>query len=133
MAFLIIAVHLAAAFGVALTVPGYAGLVLAAALAALGLAAAWARALLRAAASCRVLELGEGAGATIELAGGAKFTAEVDARRYVSRHLVVLPLVRPVRRTILVSSDMLRGDSFRKLRVWALWGRTAVAGKQLPT
>ena len=47
---------------------------------------------------------------------------------------------RPVRRTILVSRDMLAGDAFRRLRVWALWGRlpatsgtgAAVAAKQLP-
>jgi hypothetical protein len=38
-----------------------------------------------------------------------------------------------VRRTILVTRDMLAGDAFRRLRIWALWGRLpAVAAKQLP-
>jgi hypothetical protein len=47
--------------------------------------------------------------------------------------LVTLSLRRPARRTLLVTRDMLHADSFRRLRVWALWGRLpAVAAKQLP-
>jgi len=70
---------------------------------------------------------------------------EVAARRYVSRFMVALPIRRPVRRTILVTRDMLAGGSFRALRVWALWdklpratamasdaGADRVAPKQLP-
>jgi hypothetical protein len=59
--------------------------------------------------------------------------------------MVALPVRRPVRRTILVTRDMLDAGSFRALRVWALWGKLpgasampssagagAVAPKQLP-
>jgi hypothetical protein len=69
----------------------------------------------------------------VELAGGESFEAEVAERRYVGRYLVILNLRRPVRRTILVARDMLDANSFRRLRIWALWGRLPpVAGKQLP-
>jgi hypothetical protein len=48
--------------------------------------------------------------------------------------MVNIPVVRPVRRTILVFRDMLGEDSFRCLRIWALWGKVpGVAGKQLPS
>jgi hypothetical protein len=46
---------------------------------------------------------------------------------------VNLPILAPARRTLLVTPDMLGIDSFRRLRIWALWGKLAgVAGKQLP-
>ncbi|MGH8741260.1 MAG: hypothetical protein ACREUN_10135, partial [Burkholderiales bacterium] len=101
------------------------------ALLALGAGAAWRRGLLRSASSVRILEL-EGTQATVQLAGGDSLAAQVAERRYVGRFLVTLPLRRPVRRTILVTRDMLDADSFRRLRIWALWGRLpAVAAKQL--
>ena len=88
--------------------------------------------MLGAAASVRVLEL-TGPKLEVQLASGESFPAEVAERRYVSRFLVALPIRSPVRRTILVTADMARGDSFRRLRIWALWGRLpAVAAKQLP-
>ncbi len=116
--------------------PGTAGALIAAALAALGAMAARTRALLKGRGAVRALEL-EGPGLTLCLASGERLAAEVAPRRYVSRHLVILRLrenaPRPVRRTILVTADMAGGDSFRTLRVWALWGRlSAVAAKQLP-
>jgi hypothetical protein len=114
------------------SLPGVPGALLAAALGSLGALAAWNRALLRAASSIRAIEL-HGAEAIIHLAGGASFPADIGERRYVSRFFVALPLRRPMRRTILVTRDMLSEDSFRKLRVWALWRRLpAVAAKQLP-
>ena len=58
--------------------------------------------------------------------------AEIGARRYVHRSMVVLLVRRPARRAILITPDMLPGDSFRRLRVWALWGRLPVAAVQLP-
>jgi hypothetical protein len=132
MAGLIVGLHAAAAACAAMVLPGAAGAALAAALLALGLAAAWTRALLRSGASVRAIEL-EGAEATIELANGERMAARVGERRYVSSLAVTLPLARPLRRTILVSRDMLGRDSFRLLRIWALWGKLpAVAAKQLP-
>jgi hypothetical protein len=39
---------------------------------------------------------------------------------------------RPARRTILVTRDMLEAEEFRRLRLFALWGRLPkVAAKQL--
>ena len=127
----LIALHAAAALCVLAVLPGAPGLALAALLALLGVAAAWSRALLRAPSSVRALELA-GPQLELRLANGELFQAEVAARRYAGRHMVILPLRRPVRRTILVTRDMTGADSFRRLRIWALWGRLPVAVKQLP-
>jgi hypothetical protein len=128
----IVALHCTAAVCALLAFPGTPGRLLAALLAALGASTAWSRALLRARSSVRVLEL-EGPRASITFADGRTLTAEVAERRYVSRFVVTLSLRRPARRTLLVTRDMLHADSFRRLRVWALWGRLpAVAAKQLP-
>jgi hypothetical protein len=79
----------------------------------------------------RALEL-EGSEATLELASGRRLAAKVSERRYVSSVAVALPLGRPLRRTVFVSRDMLGAESFRLLRIWALWGKLpGVAAKQL--
>jgi hypothetical protein len=127
--------HVAAALGIFIALPGAAGGALAVALVALGGAAAWSRALLAAHSSVRAIEIG-GAQATFELASGARFAAPVAARRYVTRHVVALPLGAPLRRTLLVTTDMLGAAEFRRLRIWALWNRlpaaaAGVAAKQL--
>lgn len=97
-------------------------------LAALGMAAAWSRALLRAKRSVRALEIG-GDELVVELANGERFAAAAPRRCYVSRLAVVLP----VGRTVLVAADMLSPAEFRRLRLWALWRKLpAVAAKQLP-
>ena len=128
LAALIVVVHAAAALSAWAVLPGLPGLLAAAALLALGLAAAWSRALLRSSSSVRALELGEPE-LVVSLAGGERLHTTVSARRYVSRLLVALP-VRG--RTILVTRDMLDGQGFRLLRIWALWGKVpAVAAEQL--
>jgi hypothetical protein len=117
LAALIVAAHAAAALSVLFLMPNGWGALLGAALLALGGASAWRRALLRGRAVVRVLELSGDAPA-----GAAR-------RRYVSRLLVTLPLGR---RTLLVTADMLEPHEFRRLRIWALWGKLpAVAGEQL--
>jgi hypothetical protein len=127
----IVLAHSAAAACVLLVLPGLAGMLLAAALLALGLAAAWARALHGSAASVRALEL-DGPKIRVELKDRRCLAAELGARRHVGRWLVSLPLARPARRTILVTRDMLGAEEFRRLRLWALWGRLPkVAPKQL--
>jgi hypothetical protein len=144
LAALILALHATAALSVLLAVPTGAGSLLAGSFLALGAAAAWSRALLRSKISPRALEI-TGEEVVLHLAGGARFPVEVAARRYVTRFMVALPVCRPVRRTILVTRDMLDAGSFRALRVWALWGKLpgasampssagagAVAPKQLP-
>jgi hypothetical protein len=127
----IVALHAAAALSVLSVLPGAPGFLLAGALLALGALAAWARALLRSEDSVRALEI-DGAKLALHLAGGAAREVEVAERRFVSRFLVALPIRRPARRTILVTRDMLGSDSFRALRVWALWRKLPVARKQLP-
>ncbi|MGH8741935.1 MAG: hypothetical protein ACREUN_13540 [Burkholderiales bacterium] len=107
---------------------GPAGAALGAMLAALGLAAAWSRALLGSRRSVRALEI-DGASVVLELAGGQRTAAAHPGRCYVSRLAVVLPLSKAV----LISADMLGPQEFRRLRLWALWQKLpAVARKQLP-
>ena len=131
MAVLVVGLHAAAAACAAAVLPGAAGAALGAALLALGLWGAWSRALLRAQGSPRALELA-GDEATLELRGGQRIAARAGPRRFVSRLAVALQLGRPLRRTLLVSADMLDRDAFRRLRIWALWGRLpGVAGTQL--
>jgi membrane-bound toxin of toxin-antitoxin system len=128
----ILLLHAAAGAAVYAVLPGFAGGALAVAFVGLGSAAAWARALQRSSLSVTVIELAS-TGLTLELRNGERFAAALAERRHVSRWMVSLPLVRPVRRTILVTRDMLAPDEFRHLRVWALWGRLPkVAFKQLP-
>jgi len=125
LAVVLAALHAAAAFSLVMVLPGLPGLLAAALLLALGVATVRSRALLRSAASVRAIEL-VGPKLEVELASGERFCAELDERRYVSRLLVLLPLRSPVRRTILISNDMAGGDSFRRLRIWALWGKLPV-------
>ncbi len=128
----IVVLHASAAACVLAALPGVHGSLIGAALLVLGALAAWHRALLRSPSSVRALEL-EGPALTVTLASGAAWRAEVGPRRYVGRWVVTLALRGPVRRTLLVTRDMLGAESFRSLRVWALWGRLpAVAVKQLP-
>ncbi|MGE5640862.1 MAG: protein YgfX, partial [Clostridia bacterium] len=133
---LILLLHALAAAAAWAALPGASGALLALALVALGGAAAWSRAFLRASSSVRAIEVA-GEQVVLELAGGARLEGKASARRYVTRFAVVLPVGRPVGRAVLVAGDMMDAESFRRLRVWALWGRLSgtpgVAAKQLPT
>ena len=133
LALAIVGLHGAGAACVLAALPGAVGILLGAGLLALGAASAWSRALLRSRASVHSLAL-EGAAISFTLADGATFKGELAERRYVTRFMVTLPVRRPLRRTILVTRDMLSADAFRSLRIWALWGRLprGVAAKQLP-
>jgi hypothetical protein len=127
----ILALHAAAAGSVIAVMGGFAGLLLAGGFLLLGAAAAWARALHGSRASVRALEL-SGNEILLELKDGRRVHAELRPGRHVSRFMVTLPVRRPMRRTILVTADMLRAEEFRRLRLWALWGKLPVAAKQLP-
>jgi hypothetical protein len=128
----ILILHALAAGSVLTVMQGFPALALAAALLALGAAAAWARALHRSGASVRAIEF-SGSEMLLELRDGRRAAAELGGMRHVSRFMVTLPVRRPVRRTILVTRDMLPPEEFRRLRLWALWGKApAVAHKQLP-
>ncbi len=128
----LVALHACAALCVLLVLPSFPGAALASCLMALGLAAAWSRALLRSAGSVRAIEI-EAGGASFELAGGERIAAQLTRRRYVNRFMVALPVEGRLRRTVLVTLDMLGEESFRMLRIWALWGKLPqVAPQQLP-
>jgi hypothetical protein len=122
----LVALHACAALWILLALPCVSGAALSICLFALGLAAAWGRALLKSVSSVCTIEL-EASGASFEPA------AQLAERRYVNRFMVALPVQGPVRRTVLVTNDMLGEDSFRVLRIWAPWGKLPqVAAKQLP-
>jgi hypothetical protein len=127
----ILVLHGAAAGSVLAVLGGVAGAALATGFVLLGLAAAWARALHGSASSVRALEL-SGNEMLVELKDGRRLSAELGVSRHVSRFVVTLPLRRPTRRTILITADMLPAEEFRRLRLWALWGKLPVAAKQLP-
>ena len=132
----IIALHAVAALSVLAVMRTALGYALAAALLALGAAAAWARALHGSRRSLRAIEL-SGSEMVLELRDATRHAAQAGAARHVSRMMVALQVRRPVRRTLLITRDMLDADLFRQLRLWALWGklpgdRRPVAHKQLP-
>ena len=122
--------HAAAALAVLSVMPGASGVMVAMLIAALGAVYVWGRALHRMRSSIKALELG-GPRLDLELASGERVSAEASERRYVGRYFVLIPLRRP-RRTVLVTRDMADAAAFRRLRIWALWGRLpAVAAQQL--
>jgi len=119
----IVAVHAAAGTCIALLWPAPSGIAIGLLVAGLGLAAARDRALLRGRRSPRALHLEGKDRLGLEAAGAALSPLRLDARRYVSSLLVVLTGRGPMRRTIVVTGDMLDAEAFRALRLWALWGR----------
>jgi toxin CptA len=124
----VVLVHGAGAVAALLAAPGTPGLGLAALLLALGAATVWRAALLRAPGSVRALELAEDGAVRLELGSGARTTGRIADRRHVSPWWVVLP-VQASRRVILVTRDMVTPGDFRRLRLWALWGRVPAAAQ----
>jgi hypothetical protein len=119
--------HLAAAACLAVALPGAAGAGAGVLVLLLGAMAAWDLALLRGRRSIRALELRGDNAAVLTLADGRRLAGSVAARRNVNRWWVTLPLRGVVRRSVVVARDMLPADEFRRLRIWALWGRVAKA------
>jgi len=131
LALAIVLLHGVAAGCMLLVLPGIAGAALALALFLLGAAAAWSRAMLRSPASVRAIEI-SGESLALELRDGSRIFAAPAEQRYVGRFAVTVPLRQP-RRTILVTAGMMAADDFRRLRIWALWGRLpGVAAARLP-
>ena len=114
--------HLAVGACLYLSVTGAAGMALAALAAGLGAATAWQRALLRGARAPRVIELRGDGLASVESATGWRCAVAGGAGR-AGRHWVIISLQGASRRNLLVTGDMLDAESFRRLRLWALWGR----------
>ena len=124
----ILGLHVVAAGCVRIALPGWGGIALAAVLLAAGLLTTRSRALLAAPTSPRTLVLGDRL--AVELVNGATIFGERQPG-HVSRLLVTLPVER---RTLLITRDMLGEEEFRRLRLWALWGRLprrSVAAEQL--
>jgi hypothetical protein len=130
LALLIAGLHTLAAGSVFLAIPGLAGTALGALLGALGLVAAWDRALLRGRRSPRAIVLPASGPPEVEAANGTRSPVGAGSRT-VNRFLVTLPLEGWARRSVLVTRDMLGPAQFRRLRLWALWGRLPVACAQL--
>ncbi len=124
---LIVGAHAAAA-GAFLTVltgwPAYAAAFL---IAALGIAAARDRALLRSAAAARAIEIQPAGQAICMFARGRPADIARPSVRGVNRYWVALPLDSRTRRSLLVTRGMLAPEAFRLLRLWALWGRLPAA------
>jgi hypothetical protein len=132
LAALIAGLHALAGGSVFLAIPGPAGAALGALVFALGVAAAWDRALLRSRRSPRALVVPAAGTPEVVLADGASCPVG-DGPRAVNRFVVTLPLDGRDRRSLLVARDMLDPAGFRLLRLWALWGRVpGVASAQLP-
>ena len=124
----LVLVHGAGALCLVLLIPGHAGLAAGGLLLALGANAAWHRALLRGRHAVHAIELADEGVTTLELADGRRLSGRTGARRFVSARCVVLPVRGALRRNLLVPADMLAPAAFRRLRLWALWGRVARGG-----
>ena len=137
LALCIAGAHAAAAACLWLLLPGLPGPILAALVLALGIAVAWDRALLAAAVSVRGLELCADDAVVLLLRDGRRVPAAVGQGRFVSRLCVALPVRAPGRRSLIVTPGMLEPESFRILRLWAIWGRVpgsaTVATRELPS
>lgn len=128
----IVGVHIAAGACAGAILANPAGVILGVLIACLGVAAALDRALLLGPRSLRALRLEGRDKLTLELANAELVPLRVGARRYVNRFLVVLPGAATMRRTIVIAGAMLEADSFRTLRLWALWGQVPQSAPPRP-
>ena len=120
----ILAVHAAAAACFLATMTGFPGIVLAVLILALGGVSASDRALLRGARSPRAIELLAGGGAVAVLASGETVAVRAVRGIGVTRHWVALAPSSLWGRSVLVTAGMIGPAGARRLRLWALWGRT---------
>ena len=119
----VLGVHGLGAACILAILPGGAGAAAALLLLALGAAAAWDRALLRSRRAPRAIEIDATGAARCILASGEALEALPVGGTGVTRFWVALGLGAGYRRHFLVTADMLDPELFRRLRLWALWGR----------
>jgi Membrane-bound toxin component of toxin-antitoxin system len=124
-------VHTLAAACILLLAPGASGALLAALVLVLAAAVIRDRALHRGRGAVRALELGADGAVTLELGNGRRAQGRVGERRNVGRGWTILTLRGMPRRNVLVMRDMLPPVEFRRLRLWALWGRLPSAPRIL--
>ena len=128
----ILAVHAAAGASFLTVLTDWRGGCLAAAIFALGCAAAWDRALLRSRRSPRAIELPAAGEGLCRFADGSTAILVPLGGSAVTRYWVALGLRSPGRRSLFVTAGMLAPEALRLLRLWALWGKLpAVAPRQL--
>jgi hypothetical protein len=120
---LLLLAHALAAACLLAVLKGWPGSVAALLVAALGLAAAWDRALLGSAGAPRAIEIRATGEARCVLRNGNTGALQSLGGAGVNRYWVALRLRSPMRRSLLVTAGMLSADSARLLRLWALWGR----------
>lgn len=118
----VVGAHTLAGLCVTMILPVPGALALGLLLPALGLAVAWDRALLRGRKSVTGLVIESQAGLRLTTRDGSQLEVRAAGRRHVSRLAVIVPVSGSMRRTIVVVRDMLDAESFRRLRLWALWG-----------
>jgi hypothetical protein len=129
---LILLVHAVAAACLLAVMTGWPGSAVALLAVALGIAAAWDRALLRSARSPRAIEIRSDGEARCVLGNGASGMLDSPGGAGVNRYWVALRMRSPMRRSLLVTAGMLNADSARLLRLWALWRKLpGVAQRQL--
>ena len=128
LAVAVVLIHAMGAAGMLLIAPGMTGAVLALLLLSLGAAAAWHRALLRGRGAIRHLELGSDRAVGAFLASGERLQGRAAERCRVGPWWVILRLQAP-RRSLLVARGMLPPEEFRRLRLWALWGRLPASAR----
>lgn len=126
----VVAIHALAGTCAALALPEPGGPVVALLLAALGLAAAWDRALLRGRKSVTSMVIEGPASLRVRTRDGSETEVRAAGRKHVSRLAVIVPVRGSMRRTIVVVRDMLDAESFRRLRLWALWGKVPSGGAE---
>ena len=121
---LILAVHAVAAGCFLTTMTGFLGIPLAFLTLMLGGLAAWERALLRGSRSPRAIEIQGAGSAAVVLANGERIPVRALRGVGVTRHWVALAAGWLTGRSVLVTAGMLGMSNARRLRLWALWGRT---------
>jgi hypothetical protein len=119
----LVVIHGAGAACLGWWIPGYAGPAMALLVLGLGAVSIFDRALLRNRASPSTLELSADGAVTLGLKDGRRQVCRAGARRYVGNRWVILDLSGSRRRLLLVARDMLSPADFRRLKLWALWGR----------
>ena len=128
----ILVAHLAAAACVLAILKDLAGGAIAVLMLALGVAAAWDRALLRAGRSPRTIEFRPSGEARCVFANGESAALEPLGGSAVTRHWAALRLRTSRRRSLLVVAGMLPPGPLRLLRLWALWGKLPGAASRRP-
>ena len=132
LAVMILLLHAVAALSFLTVLTGWLAMIGALLILALGVAAAWDRALLRGGRSPRAIEIRPSGEAVCLFSNGQSVTVQARGGG-VNRYWVALRLRSSWRRSLLVAADMLPPESFRLLRLWACWERLpGVAPRQLP-